>query len=74
MEALERPKPFVAVNDHIPVWRLAVAHDDDRLLLAVGLQRDQQATLTLWVEHSQRLVASLQLVKLKLHGISWPLR
>ncbi len=69
LQALERPKPLVAVDDHVAIWRLAVAHDDDRLLLAVGLQRDQQATLTLRAQYPQRLVASLQLVKLKLHGM-----
>lgn len=69
-QALQRAKPLVAVDDHVPIRCLAVANDDDRLLLAVGLKRDEQATLTLGVEHPQRLVPSLQLVKLKLHGNS----
>lgn len=68
VQALQRPKPLVAIDDHVALRGLAVAHDDDRLLLSVGLQRQQQPTLTLRAEHPQRLVASLQLVKLKLHG------
>ncbi len=74
LKTLQRPKPLVAVDNHVAIRRLTVAHHDDRLLLAVGLQRDQQTTLTLRAQHPQRLVASLQLVKLKLHGTSWPPR
>ena len=73
-QALERPKPFVASDDHVPIRCLAVTYDDDRLLLSAGLQGGQQATLTLRAFHTQRLVAPLQLVKLKLHGTSWPPR
>ncbi len=66
-QPLQRPKPLVAVDHDEPVGCFATAYDDDRLLLAAGLQRGLQSTLTLRAEHPQRLVASIQLVKLKIH-------
>lgn len=74
LKSLQRPKSLVAVDDHIALRRLCIAHDDDRLLLSVDLEGDQQTPLTLRAEHPQPLVTPLQLVKLKLHRLLGPPR
>ncbi len=70
LEPVEYPQPFVAVDDHIPIRRLNVAHNDDWLLLTIALQRAQKTALTPRVLRPQLLIAPFQLVKLKLHGTS----
>ncbi len=69
-QTLQRSKPLVAVDDDKPIGGFATADDDDRLLLAVGLQRGPQSPLPLRALHPQRLVTPIQLVKLQVHRSS----
>ena len=65
-QALEAAQALETVDDQVTPG--LKRHDDDGHLLALVRQRSQQASLALGSNPTQTLVASVELVKLQIHG------
>jgi hypothetical protein len=62
----ERPNSFVAIDHQVPLQLTGQSHHHDRHLLSLIGKGAQEPTFTIWLAHSQALVAQVKLVKLKL--------